>query len=134
MADVRYLLAPFLAWFLAGSLKFLINCLQQKRLAFDLIGYGGMPSNHSAIVVTMLALIGTDVGLDAPVFGLAVTLTFIVLLDATSLRRAVGRQAQAINRLAPESGLRERMGHSQAEVAAGALLGLVLGYLLGACL
>ena len=52
-----YLITPFLAWLVAGCLKFLINSIKAKQLAFGLIGYGGLPSNHSAIVSSMAALI-----------------------------------------------------------------------------
>jgi hypothetical protein len=125
-ADLAYLLTPFLAWLCAGSLKFVINCAREGRLAFDLIGYGGLPSNHSAIVGSMCALIALREGIGHPAFGVAVTLAFIVLLDANSLRRQVGKHAAAINRLDAQAGLRERMGHSRAEIAAGLVTGAVV--------
>lgn len=55
--DFAYLLTPFITWFIAGCLKFLISCIKAKQLAFGLIGYGGLPSNHSAIVSSMATLI-----------------------------------------------------------------------------
>ena len=58
-----YLITPFLAWLVAGCLKFLINSIKAKQLAFGLIGYGGLPSNHSAIVSSMVALIALRKGL-----------------------------------------------------------------------
>ncbi|MBX9754727.1 MAG: divergent PAP2 family protein [Pseudomonadaceae bacterium] len=124
--DPSYALTPFIAWLLAGCSKFAINSLRAKRLAFDLIGYGGMPSNHSAIVCSMAVLIALKEGITDPAFGVAVTLAFIVLLDASSLRRQVGLHAQAINGLSavkPSSPLRERMGHSRSEILAGLLVG-----------
>ena len=127
-ADLAYLATPFVAWLLAGSLKFAINCVREGRLAFDLIGYGGMPSNHSAIVGSMCALIALREGLGHPAFGVAVTLAFIVLLDANSLRRQVGKHAMAINRLDREAGLRERMGHSRGEIAAGLATGCAVAW------
>lgn len=122
-ADLAYLLTPFLAWLCAGALKFAINCAREGRLAFDLIGYGGLPSNHSAIVGSMAVLIALREGMAHPAFGVAVTLAFIVLLDASSLRRQVGRHAEVINRLDAAAGLRERMGHSRVEIAAGLATG-----------
>jgi len=123
--DLSYALTPFVAWLLAGCSKFAINSLRAKRLAFDLIGYGGMPSNHSAIVSSMAALIALKEGIAHPAFGVAVTLAFIVLLDASSLRKQVGLHAQAINLLSSDqvSLLRERMGHSRGEILAGLLVG-----------
>jgi acid phosphatase family membrane protein YuiD len=131
--DLSYLLTPFIAWLAAGCLKFLINSIRAKKLAFGLIGYGGLPSNHSAIVSSMAALIALKEGIGHPVFGLAVTLAFIVMLDASSLRKQVGTQATAINRLTKTltprpADLRERMGHTPIEILAGAITGVCVAY------
>lgn len=127
--DYSYALTPFVAWFVAGITKFLINSLKAKQLAFGLVGYGGLPSNHSAIVSSMAALIAFNEGIDHPAFGVAITLAFIVMLDANSLRRQVGKQAAAINQLRVQStqtALRERMGHTIIEIGAGVLVGLLV--------
>jgi hypothetical protein len=128
--DFSYALTPFLAWLVAGVLKFAINSIKAKQLAFGLIGYGGLPSNHSAIVSSMVALIAMKEGIGHPAFGVAITLAFIVMLDASSLRRQVGKHASAINTLAATSHahqpLRERMGHTPVEIAAGVLVGVVV--------
>jgi len=126
--DFSYMLTPFLTWLVAGILKFTINSIKAKRLAFGLIGYGGLPSNHSAIVSSMAALIAFREGIHHPAFGVAITLAFIVILDANSLRRQIGKQAGAINRLASSLQdhvpLRERMGHTRIEIGAGILVGI----------
>ena len=127
--SLAYVLTPFLAWLVAGSLKFVINSIKAGRPAFGLIGYGGLPSNHSAIVSSMVALIGFREGINDPAFGVALTVAFIVMLDASSLRKQVGKQAAVINRLAEEGAvLRERMGHTSLEIAAGVFVGCVVGY------
>ena len=132
MSDFVYLLTPFLAWLFTGILKFLVNSFKARRFAFDLIGYGGFPSNHSAIVSSMVALIALKEGINNAPFGVAVTLAFIVILDASSLRRQVGKHATEINKLNFSSGtssvvLRERMGHSRMEIFAGMVVGLMVG-------
>ena len=135
--DLAYAVTPFLAWLVAGSLKFLINSIRAGEFAFGQIGYGGLPSNHSAVVSCTAALIALREGLGHPAFGVAVTLAFIVMLDANSLRRQMGRQAAAINRLSAGSGqngepLRERMGHTRLEIAAGILVGALVAWLIDA--
>jgi acid phosphatase family membrane protein YuiD len=126
--DMSYAATPFLAWLIAGVLKFTINSLKAGQLAFGLIGYGGLPSNHSAIVSSVAALIAFKEGLEHPAFGVALALAFIVMLDANSLRRQVGKHAEALNRLnagrdeAPP--FRERMGHTPWEIAAGIAVGI----------
>ena len=128
--DLAYLVTPFVAWLCAGSLKFLINSIKSRQAAFGLIGYGGLPSNHSAIVSSMAALIALREGVSHPAFGVAVALAFIVILDAHSLRRHIGRQAEILNRLNSEvtndERLRERLGHSRIEIAAGIVVGITV--------
>lgn len=130
--DLTYLLTPFIAWFIAGVSKFIINSIKAGQLAFGLIGYGGLPSNHSAIVSSAAALVAFKEGLDHPAFGVAVALAFIVMLDANSLRIKVGKQAEAINKLNQDKDippLRERMGHTRVEIAAGVVTGIVAAWL-----
>jgi uncharacterized protein len=136
--DYGYALTPFLAWLVAGISKFIINSLKARQLAFGLIGYGGLPSNHSAIVSSMAALVGLKEGIDHPAFGVAVTLAFIVMLDANSLRRQVGKHAMAINRVAAGASdhqtLRERIGHTPLETAAGIAVGIAVAAAVNALL
>lgn len=137
--DLAYVITPFVAWFVAGVLKFLINSWRSGRAAVQLVGYGGMPSNHSTIVSSMAALIAFREGVGHPAFGVALTLAFIVILDAASLRRQIGYQAERINQLAASAGnefgtrLRERMGHHPLEILAGLILGVIVAAIL-ACL
>jgi acid phosphatase family membrane protein YuiD len=133
--DFTYLLTPFLTWLVVGPIKFLINSARQRRWAFNLVGNGGFPSNHSATVTSMATLIALREGIGHPAFGVAVTLCFIVMIDANSLRQHVGRQAAAINRLAGDAGkdghpgLRERMGHTLVEIGGGIVTGVLMGKL-----
>lgn len=127
-------IAPLLAWIAAGTLKFMINSIKARRLAFDLIGYGGMPSSHSAIVSSTAALTGLRTGFDGPEFGIAFTLALIVVMDARGLRRHLGQHAVAINRLldgrVPAVPLRERLGHTTLDVISGIAVGILVAGLL----
>ena len=125
--DLSYLITPFFTWLVAGCAKFAINTLRAKRLAFDLIGYGGMPSNHSSIVSSAAAIIAFNEGFQEPALVVALALAFIVILDANSLRQQVGKHAKAINVLNKdkvEKPLRERMGHTRLEILAGIVTGI----------
>ena len=128
--DFSYALTPFLAWLVAGVLKFIINSIKARQFAFGLIGYGGLPSNHSAIVSSMAALIALKEGIGHPAFGVAITVAFIVMLDAHSLRGQVGKHAELINQLSAGTfnhlSLRERMGHTRLEIAAGIAVGIAV--------
>jgi acid phosphatase family membrane protein YuiD len=130
--NLTYLITPFLAWLVTGAIKFFINSLRASRLAFNQIGYGGMPSNHSAIASSIAMLIALNEGIQHPAFGLAIAFLFIVVLDAHSLRGQIGKHAAAINRLEKECGielkyrLREKIGHSKVEILAGLLCGAIV--------
>jgi len=126
--DLSYLFTPLVTWLLAGSLKFVINSVRSRQAAFKQIGYGGLPSNHSAMVSAMAALIGLKQGVNTPAFGVALTLALIVILDAASLRAQIGRQAAAINRLGATPALRERIGHSRLEIATGVVTGVLVAW------
>jgi acid phosphatase family membrane protein YuiD len=134
--DIAYLVTPLLTWITVGPIKFLINSLRARKWAFNLVGNGGFPSNHSAVVSSMATLIALREGIGHPAFGVAVTLCFIVIIDANSLRQHVGRQAAAINRLAEgkpgHQWLRERMGHTVVEICGGLATGIAIGHLVHA--
>lgn len=125
-----YAIAPFVAWLCAGILKFIINHIRYGN-AKARIGNGGFPSNHTTIMTTIVMLIGFREGFNSALFGLGAAITFIVIIDATGLRRHVGRHAERINMLHQEGPLlRESMGHTRIEVLGGLVLGSILGYLL----
>ncbi len=130
--DFTYLVTPVLTWLVVGPIKFAITSVRQRRLAFDLVGNGGFPSNHSAVVTSMATLIALREGIDHPAFGVAVTLAFVIMIDANSLRQHVGRQAAAINRLGGAGPgvkpLRERMGHTLVEIGGGIVTGIGVAF------
>lgn len=123
--DASYIITPFFAWLIAGSAKFFLNSIKAKSAAFKQIGYGGFPSNHTSIVTSIAWLIAIKEGVESPALGVAVALSFIVILDATSLRVKVGAHAKRLNMMTPEEApLRERVGHSPIEILGGILTGL----------
>ncbi|HAT30576.1 MAG TPA: acid phosphatase [Janthinobacterium sp.] len=136
--DIAYLVTPLVTWTLVGPIKFLINSARTRQWAFGLVGNGGFPSNHSAVVASMATLIALREGISAPAFGVAVTLAFIVIIDANSLRQHVGKQAAAINRVAKADDghhtLRERMGHTIVEIAGGLCTGVAIAFAINAVL
>jgi acid phosphatase family membrane protein YuiD len=134
--DIAYLVTPLITWITVGPIKFLINSAKARKWAFNLVGNGGFPSNHSAVVSSMATLIALREGIGHPAFGVAVTLCFIVVIDANSLRQHVGKQAAAINRVAKDtpghSWLRERMGHTLVEIAGGLCTGIAIAHVIHA--
>lgn len=133
-AGLMYPAMPFIAWFVSGTLKYAVNRVRHGRNARKLIGNGGFPSTHTSVVSSVAMLIGFDQGWGTPLFGLAVAVTYIVMIDAVGLRRAVGETAKRINALTLETAassgvrLRERQGHTRLEVLGGLAVGTLLGW------
>jgi acid phosphatase family membrane protein YuiD len=90
-----------------------------------LIETGGMPSSHSALLTGTAAGLGWQLGFADPLFALAATMCFVVLYDASGVRRAAGLTAARVNSLstAEATPLKENLGHTRPEVLVGALMG-----------
>jgi uncharacterized protein len=135
-----YFLAPFIGWFVSGTMKFLFHFYQfGYHHAQQKIGNGGFPSTHATVVMTPTTLIGFSEGFISPLFGLGVTILWIVVMDATGLRRYVGEHAKQLNSInraftsEEQNNLqREEIGNSKIEVLGGIILGFLLGWLLHA--
>lgn len=130
--DLAYLILPFLTWFVTGVIKFIINSVKTSKLAFEQVGYGGMPSNHSAIVSALVMMVALREGFTHPAFGVALTLAFIVIMDAGGLRRQIASHAVLLNKLKQQhqgNELRESFGHDKLEIIAGIVVGIVIAWL-----
>ncbi len=127
------------AWVLSQVIKTVIHLILNKKIVWErLVGDGGMPSSHSATVTSVAVAAGFTAGWDSPVFAVAVFLAIIVMHDARGVRRETGKQAVVINNMleffekmgagdmTPEQTLKEFVGHSPLQVAAGAVLGFVV--------
>ena len=95
-----------------------------------------MPSSHSAVVTSLATLIGKYEGINTPIFALSVIFAFVVMYDATGIRRAAGKQAVLLNKLIETPGLTgmqvserlvEVLGHTPVQVFVGALIGVIAG-------
>lgn len=137
----RVIQAAALAWAVAQALKVMLTLAISRR--FDksrVLGSGGMPSSHSAMVCAMLMTIGYREGFSSSIFALAFCFSGVVMYDAAGVRRSAGRNAQVINQLMDmlsgngytfdEQRLKELVGHTPIQVLAGALLGTLIGTLM----
>lgn len=131
----KFLIVPFVLWFGIQTFKVLYEYVKEGKWNLKrFMGAGGMPSSHSAVVVSLATLIAKYIGIDSPVFALSALFAFITMYDAAGVRRAVGEQAHILNKvvkeykeMTPSEYLQEKTGHTPVQVAAGALIGLVTG-------
>lgn len=133
----KYLITPFLVWFFIQLFKVIWDLATTKKFNFKrILGAGGMPSSHSAVVMTLAVLIGKAHGFNSAIFAMAVIFAFVVMYDAAGIRRAAGKQASLLNKIVETPGLTgvevserlvEVLGHTPIQVLVGAIIGVLVG-------
>ncbi len=144
--------ASLTSWILAQIIKTALHAIKAKSFNPErIVGAGGMPSSHSALVVSMVIVTGKVCGYSSPMFALAAILAGVVIYDAMSVRYNAGLHAKELNRmrriiddlddeitqlsgadeddieeLSEQKDLKEFLGHTPIEVIAGAMLGSII--------
>jgi len=137
----KVVVVPICAWAIAQLAKTSVALLQGKGLDFRyLVGSGGMPSAHSAVVTALATTIGMIQGFGSAIFGIAVILAVVVMYDAAGVRQSVSHQSVVLNRIVHElrlrqpitrleADMRELLGHTPFQVIVGAALGIAVAWL-----
>ena len=133
----KFIMVPLILWFGIQVFKVVYDLITTKKFNFKrIMGAGGMPSSHSAVVVSLTTLIGKYEGINTPIFAVSLALAFIVMYDAAGVRRAAGKQARMLNKIIETPGLTtmevseklvEVLGHTPIQVIVGAVIGLIVG-------
>lgn len=126
------------AAFVAQFLKFIGHIILKRKIDFQVLATtGGMPSAHTAGVVSLSTMVGLICGFESIEFAIAIGYAFVVMYDAAGLRRSTGKIAACLNKIRddfyenrqmPTERLKELLGHTPLEVFVGALLGVFLAY------
>lgn len=132
------LTSSLLGWAIAQILKTIINFGFTRTFnAERLIGSGGMPSSHSATVCALATSTAFQYGVGSFEFAIAAVFAIVVMYDAIGVRRETGVQAVLLNKMVAvfskmegfptvEAKLKELVGHTPLQVAAGAILGVLV--------
>ncbi len=141
ISEYKYLIVPFGTWFFIQLFKLIYDLVTTKKFNFKrILGAGGMPSSHSAVVVALCTMIGKNYGINSAIFGLSIVFAFVVMYDAAGVRRAAGKQAKLLNKIVQTPGLsgvevteklQEVLGHTPTQVFVGAFIGLIVGLVFG---
>lgn len=136
---MKIMIAAAVAWFLAQMLKMIISFVENKRIDWSLAtASGGMPSSHTSFVIAATTMIARIEGVDSSIFALAVVLSIVVMYDAVNVRQAVGHIGITLNEIIDSvnrtgklnvQNVKEILGHTPLQVAAGFVLGVVVGML-----
>ncbi|MFH0923353.1 MAG: divergent PAP2 family protein [Candidatus Falkowbacteria bacterium] len=130
----QILLLPIMAGFITQIIKFLIKSNQQKFNFKNLLAYSGMPSGHSALIISLATIAGLSEGFHSPAFAVSAILSIIVIRDALGIRRYLGQHGRILNVLVKDlkndqvldqkyPHLLEKIGHTPAQVAVGSSIG-----------
>ena len=137
------LMSAVLSWFIAQVLKTAIDAYFSKGINWErMTGSGGMPSSHSSTVVSLAVAAGVSYGVDSAIFAVALIFAIVVMYDATGVRRETGKQAKLLNMILEnnifednfehfEERLKEFVGHTPLQVFMGAILGIVIAFVIG---
>ncbi len=132
---------PIIAWFIAQSLKLIINLAIKHRLELGMLWTGGgMPSSHSATVGALAAVTGWTCGFGSVFFAISAIFAAVVMHDAMNVRLETGKQSTSIKRLAElvnhlltekdeevrTEKLKELVGHTPLQVFFGFVIGVAV--------
>jgi len=138
------LIVPIIAWAISQTMKIFTNLIVVKELDIKrILADGGMPSSHSATVVSLAVMCGWTAGVGSALFALSLLFAIVVMRDAVGVRRETGKQAASIKELADAvnktflskdaeirtENLKLLVGHTPLQVVFGALVGLAVSIL-----
>lgn len=133
------ILAPLLTLAFVQAIKLAFDGIKGNFNFKTLINtYGGMPSSHTAFVVSLTTIIGYKEGFDSALFALSAVFSVLVISDAMIFRRHVGHYGQVIMKLMKKLPDQEKkdlpsidreLGHSFPQVLVGAFVGFIIAFL-----
>lgn len=130
-----YILTPIFAFIVAQGIKIFLRSKKRKVTWHDIFSYSDMPSGHTAVVVSMVTILGLKLGIDSPIFAATFVYAVIVITDAVGLRNYLGQHGKTLNILVKDlkedefldrtyPKLLEKIGHTPLQVLIGGLIGV----------
>jgi hypothetical protein len=125
----RAIIAVVSALVIAQTLKIFLYWYQHREFSWcEFVATGGMPSSHSAIVVSLATIVYLQEGLSTS-FVVSLVVALMVIRDAFGVRRSVGEEGQIINRIMKKLRMNAdthfSMGHTPLQVLVGSVIGFV---------
>lgn len=137
--DWLILIVPILAYFIAQGCKLAFDGIRGNLDVWHMwSAYGGMPSAHSAFVVSLATFIGMSQGFTSATFAVVAVFAILTIRDAMGFRRQLDSHAKILNQLRtklsdkekqefPE--LNEHIGHTPMQVFVGSVFGFAIALL-----
>ena len=132
----KIFLAPAIAWFFAQLIKIIIDSVKSGFSKERIVGRGGMPSSHAAIVAALIIITAASFGTGGFEFAVALFFGCIVVCDSIGVRYETQRQGKALNNLNEERKeegkqpldilkFKEQLGHTIVELLVGFIIGII---------
>ena len=126
----RFILSIAITWGIANVLKPVITLIREKKINRKTIATsGGMPSGHTALVVSLATALFLETGLSTG-FATGVVLAVLIMYDAVMVRIEIERQARVLNQLLEKQGIEDRLEENVGHTAPEVLVSLILGILI----
>ncbi|HLD27808.1 MAG TPA: divergent PAP2 family protein [Patescibacteria group bacterium] len=131
---MKYLLLPIIVSLIVQAVKVILDLIKKRFSWHRTLGYGGMPSSHSALVCSLAAMVYLLDGLNVAFF-ISAVLAIVVMRDAIGLRGYLTMHGKVLNRLIKDLPdekeykypvLEETIAHSFLQILIGGILGVVL--------
>ncbi|MFH0818564.1 MAG: divergent PAP2 family protein [Patescibacteria group bacterium] len=118
--------------------KVLLESKHKKKIKLSYFGhYGGMPSSHTALFISLTTIIFYNLGWKSPIFALSLIICAIMMRDALGIRHHLGNHGLILKQLIKEheesdhthikhDQIVTRLGHTPMQVFLGAIFGFLL--------
>ncbi|MFH1426396.1 MAG: divergent PAP2 family protein [Candidatus Kerfeldbacteria bacterium] len=137
----QVLLIPLAVLIISQFAKVAVESVKKGFSLKHINSYGGMPSSHTALFVSITLMVGLTEGWSSPLVFVTGLVSLVFIRDAVGLRRYLGRHGQVLNVLMKKNlseeerkqfpnHLEERLGHTYPEVFAGGVLAVIATFLL----
>ncbi|MBU1178386.1 divergent PAP2 family protein [Patescibacteria group bacterium] len=135
----KILIISLISGLAAQAVKILIKSTKNGKFNVKSVDdYGGMPSSHSAFLISLLTAIGLHDGVLSTSFAIACIMSTLLIRDAVGIRMELEQQGKFLKKVAESQqpqvkiadGIGHRIGHTYPEVIVGGAIGFALAFIL----
>lgn len=135
MQTYQLLIIPLASLIITQAIKVVIDLIHHRSASMN--SYGGMPSSHSALFASLVAMAALTAGFASFEFAVSIILYLVIVRDAAGIRQHLGRHGQMLKDLLiehqkdhqhniPHEKIVTRLGHTPLQIVMGTLCGLVI--------
>ncbi|MFH1509133.1 MAG: divergent PAP2 family protein [bacterium] len=145
MSIPYFIIIPVIVVAITQTIKFILKSYDKDTKEMEpnwryLDDYGGMPSSHTAFMMSLLTIVLLHDGLNTITAAITTIITIVIIRDALGYRMYLQRHAEVLNKLIKRlpaedhknypQHLEETVGHTIWEILVGGALGISISILL----